>query len=145
MQNINVSKNIEASNKFDAPVSRLVRDVLEDTFNMVMNIGANVGTLVGDVMGDVESIVGRFINVGKGYFFRNGLGIKIPFAVNGLPPEMLVDDVPAWQALITETAVTCAKCSGGIVSGYKAYISTADSKGDRMFLCGECLDRLGKN
>ena len=142
MQNVSVSKT---TNTFDAPAGKLVRVVLEDTFNMVMNIGANVENLVGDVVENAETIAGRVMDAGRKILTTYEQDAVEQTETVELTREKLIEDVPAWQDVKAGKPTACARCEKDINRGDYAHMGVSDYTGDRLFLCCQCFNQPGEN
>lgn len=119
----------EAAKKNRVTVSQLIRNVLEDTFDLVDNVvgeAVNLGqTVKRDAMRIAESAKGR----GKR---PAGPGDADPLA-----------DVEAWQEVRVNREVVCAQCARVIDRGEHAFFGIgSDPAAPKVWLCSACEQRL---
>ncbi len=149
--NLRIGKDLEEkikaeAERIDMPVSNLVRNILEDTFELVEGLGVNVQSLVGDVVENAENIAGNIKTAVKDIVGNEGEESDAPEEAEESAPEIdPIDDVPAWQDVTAGKAAICAACEAEINRGDKAHMGVSDSNGARLFLCGQCMDSVGIN
>jgi|GEM_PF-2264626 len=148
--NLRIGKDLDEKIKGEAerinmPVSNLVRNILENAFDLVDGIGTNVGNLVGDVVENAENIADNFRTAVKGYVSTDEQDAEAPTGADEPTQEALIDDVPVWQEVTVGKTATCAACDETINRGDKAHMGVSDSTGDRILLCGKCIESIGKN
>ena len=109
-------------------VSQLIRHVLEDTFDLVDDVVATTRNL-GEV---VKRDALRIAESAKG---QRPLSAREP----GLKYEArseLLDTVDAWQDVIANREVVCAKCGNAIARGERALLGLGGDEGrDKLWLC----------
>jgi hypothetical protein len=118
----------EAARQKRVTVSQLIRNVLEDTFNLVDDVvGASVSlgqTVRRDAMRIAESAKGR---------------VKRPPA--GEPDPLA--HIEAWQQVLVNTEVVCAQCARIVKKGEQgAFGIGPDPSSPKVWLCSSCAARL---
>ena len=112
-------------------VSQLIRHVLEDTFDLVDDVVATTRNL-GEV---VKRDALRIAESAKG---QRPLSAREP-AVKYEPRSdsaALLDSVDAWQDVIANREVVCAKCGNVIARGERALLGLGGDEGrDKLWLC----------
>lgn len=143
-----VPESLESALKQEAtrrrlPVSQLVRNILEDTLD-----------IVGDVVDGVDAIVQDSIalgrNVGQGVarmrspVIPRAPAAAQPAAVEVAPPREDLSDVFAWNQVVLNRAANCSCCGTALLAGQAAFVGMRDdpSKG-RAWSCPDCVERLG--
>ncbi len=107
-------------------VSQLVRNVLEDAFNLVEGVVGNTARLTENVSRDARRIA------------ESARGRKSPPA----PPAAFAS-VYAWQEVVVQRAGVCAKCGRTLARGERAAVGLSDdAEAPRLWLCGNCLATL---
>jgi ribbon-helix-helix CopG family protein len=112
----------EAARQKRVSVSQLVRDVLDDTFNLVDDVVSGTRELSERVRRDARRIADS--------------------ARGRRPASDLVDTVDAWQELVVNREVACARCGRLLARGAKALGSVDISGGARVWLCLACAQQL---
>ncbi len=118
----------EAAKKNRVTVSQLIRNVLEDTFDLVDNVvgeAVNLGhTVKRDALRIAESAKGRS---------------KRPAPADGDP----LADIEAWQEVRVNRDVVCAQCARVIPRGERAFFGVgSDPNAPKIWLCNVCEERL---
>ena len=104
------------------PVSTLVRDVLEGALDMVEHI--------------VEDSV-EIARRSRGEPPREAPSKAVRRRKN-------LDTVYGWQELILNRAADCTRCASALRAGDPAYRGLRDRTGPPVFLCIDCVGRLGR-
>jgi len=145
-----VARDLESTLKREArrrrlTVSHLIRNILEDTFQ-----------LVDDVVDSVDDIVADSVALARrvGHDARRMAG-AVREAVSdaadepeplGEAPPVATDDlshVYAWNAVIANRAAACARCDAPIASGSAAFVGLSDEPSRaRAWLCPACREAL---
>jgi hypothetical protein len=112
----------EAARQKRVSVSQLIRDVLVDTFTLVDGVVAGTRELGEQVRRDAR----RIAESARG---RRGGGDET-FA-----------DVDAWQELLVNREVACARCQRSLARGERAFGSVGGGTA-RQWLCAVCAERL---
>ena len=119
----------EAAKQKRVTVSQLIRNVLEDTFDLVDNVvgeAVNLGqTVKRDAMRIAESAKGR----GK----------------RATPPADAdpLAQIEAWQPVRVNREVVCAQCARVIARGEHAFFGIgSDPSAPKVWLCAVCEERL---
>ncbi len=137
----------DAARRLRVPVSNLVRNVLEDVFDVVEAVTENVGGFVEDVVEEAQDLGRRW--EGR---FRERTAEARARRVHDEPapkpptPEPTAraefPDVAAWQPLVMNTAQDCAACGRSLRRGDNAYLAVGGARPGPTFLCETCLDGL---
>jgi len=149
----------DAARRLRVPVSNLVRNVLEDVFDVVEAVTENVGGFVEDVVEEAQDLgrrwEGRFrertaeARARRFHHERSERGEREPGHTP--PPEPPAPesarsdfpDVAAWQPLVMNTVQDCAGCGRTLRRGDDAYLAVGGARPGPTFLCETCLDGLG--
>ena len=153
-----VNEELDAALKAEAarrrlPVSQLIRNVLEDTVELVGNVVDNVDTIAHETVGLGRQVGADARRLARGTRRRRRRGSRREaLAAPGEAPEDVKDSnaakadpiifVYAWQAVVANAAQTCARCGEAIGAGDAAYIGLTDEPGPRLWLCEDDRDRL---
>ena len=140
----------EAAEQKRMTVSHLIRNVLEDTFNLVDGgavtledgnhlvdgIVADSSALVEHVTRDAKRLAAtaRGENVGKPL---------TPARQGGELASDLLDSVDAWQDVIVNKPGQCIECGKALARGERAFRGlTTLAEVPSVWLCGDCIGRL---
>ncbi len=120
-------------------VSQIIRNILEDTFDLVDGVVANVDQIVSDSV-ELAQQVGRDARR-IGDTARRARSLcrdPLPTA------EKQLASVQAWNEVVLNRAVPCSKCGAELARGRHAYLGLSDDPGQpRAWLCGEAVEELG--
>jgi hypothetical protein len=112
-------------------VSQLIRHVLEDTFDLVDDVVATTRNL-GEV---VKRDALRIAESAKGQRPLSARESEMKYDARPSAVELL-DTVDAWQDVIANREVTCAKCGKSIARGERALLGLGGDEGrDKLWLC----------
>jgi predicted DNA-binding protein len=104
-------------------VSQLIRHVLEDTFDLVDDVVATTRSL-GEV---VKRDARRIAESAKGQRAAAALVRE---------PDARLDTVDAWQEVIANREVECARCGKAIIRGEHVLLGLGGDEGrDKLWLC----------
>jgi hypothetical protein len=161
-----VPQNLESTLKDEArrrrlSVSHLIRNVLEDTFNLVDNVVTEVDRVVTDSVEMAQTFkrdAARLAATARGETSHRQTPSSIP------PNEVVVsaeaveepeeeapeadDDHPlkhvyGFQELVLNRQAECAKCACVIARGTRAYLGMNDQPDmPRVWVCPDCLETL---
>jgi hypothetical protein len=172
-----VPQNLESTLKDEArrrrlSVSHLIRNVLEDTFNLVDNVVTEVDRVVADSVGMAQTLkrdAQRLAATARGQTAHraasDGGKVEAPTdapadAAEGasaapeaseeavpppdesLPRRAALANVYGFQELVLNRAAECASCSVAIARGTHAFLGMTDTPGPRLWVCQDCVDRL---
>jgi hypothetical protein len=164
-----VPQNLESTLKDEArrrrlSVSHLIRNVLEDTFNLVDNVVTEVDRVVADSVGMAQTLkrdAQRLAATARGQTaHRESTGespspapIEPPpapaepsdkpaEAASPAPEKAALTRVYGFQELVLNRAATCASCEVDIARGARAFLGMTDAPGPRLWVCQDCVDRL---
>ena len=139
-----VPRDLEATLKSEAQrqrvsVSHLIRNVLEDAFDLVDGVVADVEQLVGDSV-----TLAR--NVGE-----NARRLADPSRARPGSPELESSeegkpaDVYAWNEVVLHRPALCSRCGDEIARGERGYVGLCEEpRGPRPWLCSSCVETLGE-
>jgi hypothetical protein len=110
-------------------VSGLIRNLLEDAFQLVDGVVSDVDRIVADSVSLARNVGARARRLGRG-----GPGARVRGAA--LAP------VYAWSEAVPRRRAACAGCGAALERGRRAWVGLSDAPGPRAWLCGTCLRRL---
>ncbi len=125
----------DAARQRRTTVSQMIRNILEDTFDLVDGVVANVDQIVTDSV-ELAHRVGR---LGQDTLRDLGAPCRDP-----LPDaEERVSHVQAWNEVVLNQTVACTKCGAELPRGSKACtgLSDRDDK-PRAWLCLKAVESL---
>lgn len=166
-----VPRDLESTLKHEArrrrlTVSHLIRNILEDTFQLVDDVVANVDDIVNDsvelarrVQRDARRVAGAVRGAAGQQEDRRtrsdpsdapdiepatgGGGVEAAPAP-GRHGDPLAH-VYAWNGVVTNRAERCTRCSAGIARGGEAWVGLSDDpRGPRAWLCPACRVELAR-
>lgn len=126
-------------------VSHLVRNLLEDAFELVDGVVANVDALVDDsvelvrrVGSDAQRVAGAV---------RASARAAAEAATEAAPEA--ADDLAhvwAWNRVVLNRATDCSRCRRALARGSEAYAGLSDDAArPRAWLCRGCIDALAES
>jgi hypothetical protein len=123
-------------------VSQMIRNILEDSFDLVDGVVANVDQLVTDSV-ELAQKVGRDARkIGQ-------MGQEIVRDIAAPCREPLPDaeerlaNVQAWNEVILNKPIACTKCGAELPRGRKAFTGIGDSpEGAHAWLCSRSVELL---
>ena len=116
----------DAAKKNRVTVSQLIRNVLEDTFDLVDNVVGEAVQLGNNVKRDAL----RIADSAKGRGRRNA-------AVDPM------EGIDAWQQVLLNKDVVCAQCARVVPRGEQAAFGIGDAPmASRVWLCASCAAKL---
>jgi hypothetical protein len=155
-----VARDLESTLKREArrrrlTVSHLIRNILEDTFDLVDDVVDSVDEIVSDSV-ELARRVGRDARRVAGAV-RNAVGTE-PLAareddsdddawpVAPAAPEPAPDPVEhvyAWNGVVANRPATCVRCGAAIERGAEAFVGLSDDASrPRTWLCPRCREAL---
>jgi len=140
-------------------VSNLVRNVLEDVFDVVESVTGNVGDLVDDIVGEVQPhrrdrIRRRTRRAREDRRQRSAAAQEFedrPEEDDPEEPEVAstrdepelerkeFPDVIAWQPLILNGEQSCSDCERTMSRGDRSFIGMVSSGLSGVYLCSRCM------
>jgi len=144
-----VPRNLESTLKREAQrrrltVSHLIRNILEDTFQLVDDVVANVDGIVSDSV-ELARRVGRDAR-------RVADAVRDAVGESDAPdtqPRSLtaaadpLAHVLAWNAVVLNRAADCSRCGVRIARRESGFVGLSDDPGaPRTFLCAACREQL---
>ena len=141
-----VPEKLEATLKEEAQrrrttVSQIIRNILEDTFDLVDGVVANVDQIVSDSV-ELAQQVGRDARRIGEAARRERAPCRDP-----LPSaEEQLSQVQAWNEVVLNQAVPCSKCGAELAPGRRVYMGLSDDPGARRaWLCARAIETLGND
>jgi hypothetical protein len=131
-----VPRDLETTLKSEArrrrvTVSHLIRNVLEDTFDLVDGVVADVDQLV-------SHSVKLARNVGE-----NARKLAAPGRPRPEADESDLADVFAWNEVVLHRTTHCSSCGSEIARGERGYVGLSDApRQQRAWLCAACIGNL---
>lgn len=129
-----VPRELEATLKEEArrrrlSLSHLIRNALEDTFQLVDGVVADVDQLVNDSVHLARNVQ------------RNARRLASPSREPA--PDDDLAHVYAWNEVVLQRPGECSKCGTGIARGERGFAGLSDEPGaPRAWLCADCIDAL---
>jgi len=106
-------------------VSQLIRNVLEDTFNLVENAVTEAAALGHSVKRDAKRVAASAQGLRRG------------------ADSASFDGVYAWQEVVLNRDLTCARCQRLLIRGERAFAGMEIAGGQpRFWLCPSCAAAL---
>jgi hypothetical protein len=140
-----------AAEELRVPVSNLVRNVLEDVFDVVEKVTGNVGDLIDDLGDGGYGRVRRNRARHLARRFRREFGVaraeddeeeerEVRAAPEPpKPPRQEFPDVVGWQPLILNGPQPCADCAREVAKGERAFVGLSASGLSGRWLCPSCM------
>lgn len=126
----------EAAEQKRMTVSHLIRNVLEDTFNLVDGIVANSSALVEHVTRDAQRIAAS----ARG---DNQPAALTPAQQGGALAGQLLEQVDAWQDVIVNKPSQCIECGADLKRGDRAFRGLTNvAEMPAVWLCQGCINNL---
>jgi hypothetical protein len=130
------------------PVSNLVRNVLEEAFDVMEAVGENVGEWLDEALGEAERTRERIRHQrrrGRRHGRRSDSGDRAaePPGSGAAPvgaPRAEFPEVIGWQPLIVNQPQSCADCEEPIERGERAFAGVTAAGFGGVFLCRDCMD-----
>lgn len=155
-----VPEDLESTLKREArrrrlTVSHLIRNILEDTFQLVDDVVANVDEIVTDSV-ELAKRVGRDAKR-VADAVREAVAEAPPGKEAAAPAEAApaaetepasdhyapLAHVYAWNRVVLNRAATCARCATDLARGSEGYVGLSDeANGPRVWLCSGCGESL---
>ena len=127
-------------------MSHLIRNVLEDAFQLVDDVVANVDEIVTDSV-ELARRVGRDARrvadaVREAVVEPETAGVETAADATPDDPSPLAS-VYAWNRVVANRAATCARCATELGRGSDAFVGLSDeTDGPRLWLCAACGESL---
>ncbi|MGD8860384.1 MAG: hypothetical protein PVI30_10250 [Myxococcales bacterium] len=147
-----VPRDLQSTLKHEAArrrlsVSHLIRNVLEDTFDLVDNVVTEVDHIVSDSVGLAEQVTRDARKVA-----RSAAGVRErprraePEAAGAAEPVEQDDPlahVLAWNRVVLNRPAECARCGAALGKGSEAHLGLSQDPGaPPAWLCQGCLAEL---
>lgn len=159
-----VARDLETRLKHEArrrrlSVSQLVRNVLEDTLDLVDGVLTNVDDIVADSVGLADRVrrdAARVVQTARGrQKQRRRESAPDRREANEAPGpdagshaaadevDRFLDAVVAWNPVVLNRTTSCTRCHGAMQRGEDAYVGVGESA-DRIaaWLCPDCIEAL---
>lgn len=165
-----VPQNLESTLKDEArkrrlSVSHLIRNVLEDTFNLVDNVVTEVDRVVADSVGMAQALKrdaqrlaatarGQTAHressastaeakVGQTTAAHSASAADVALETSDSPSASAsLASVYGFQKLVLNRPAHCASCGVDIARGMDAYLGMTDVPGPRLWVCQDCVEAL---
>ncbi len=124
------------------PVSNLVRNVLEEAFDVVETVTDNVGDLIGDVVEEADRARTRVRHRrhhGRRRRHRGRRDHEPSERPRSGAPRAEFPDVLGWQPLILNQQKACADCEETQERGERAFVGMTAGGVSGTYLCGDCM------
>ncbi len=123
-------------------VSQMIRNVLEDTFDLVDGVVANVDQIVTDSV-ELAHRVSRDARK-MGQLGQDALeDLKTPCLDPVSGTEDRISHVQAWNEVVLNQSVQCTKCGARLARGCRAYTGLSDDPDkSRAWLCARAVASL---
>jgi len=123
-------------------VSQMIRNVLEDTFDLVDGVVANVDQIVTDSV-ELAQQVGRDARK-LGQLGQDALRDLTAPCREPLPDaEQRLSRVQAWNEVVLNQSIPCTKCGAELPRGERAYTDLSDHPDEpRAWLCARAVESL---
>lgn len=141
-----VARDLESTLKREAErrrltVSHLIRNILEDTFQLVDDVVANVDEIVSDSV-ELARRVGR-----DARRVADAVREAVTEEPAVEPPELRapasLEHVDAWNPVVMNRAATCSGCGAALARGAHAFVGLSDDAvAPRTWLCSSCREAL---
>jgi len=113
-------------------VSQFIRNLLEDTLDLVDGVLTGVDDIVADSRDFADQVRREAVEVA-----RTVQGVPPPSAVE----EASLDGVEAWNPVVLNRPASCGACHARIEKGSEAYMGLRPGL-PSAWLCSRCLGRL---
>ena len=125
-------------------VSQMIRNVLEDTFDLVDGVVANVDQIVSDSVELAQQVTRDSRRVAERVRAATS---RTPRCDDPLPEaEAKLDRIDAWNEVVLNRPVACTKCGVELPRGLRACAGLgAEGGGPRAWLCQRAVDQLGED
>lgn len=141
-----VARDLESTLKREAErrrltVSHLIRNILEDTFQLVDDVVANVDEIVTDSV-ELARRVGRDARRMAGAV-RDAVAESAEPAQAPDPVSPSLAHVYAWNPVVMNRVATCSGCGSALERGAHAFVGLSDEvDAPRTWLCASCREAL---
>ena len=131
-----VPRDLESTLKSEArrrrvTVSHLIRNVLEDAFD-----------LVDGVVADVDQLVSQSVNLARNVG-ENARKLAAPGRPRPEDEASGPADVYAWSEVVMHRTTRCSGCGAEIARGERGYVGLSDlPRQPREWLCSACIGKL---
>jgi len=141
-----VPRHVEETLKREArrrrvTVSQLIRNLVEDAFQLVDGVVADVDQIVADSVSLARSVGATARRIAR----RGAPPAAKPSAPAAQPSARGADlsHVYAWSEVVLHRPARCAACGSGIPRGERGFTGLSDEPGaPRVWLCAPCIERL---
>ncbi|MDD9939023.1 MAG: hypothetical protein OXT09_35875 [Myxococcales bacterium] len=130
-------------------VSHLIRNVLEDTVQLVDNVVTEVDNLVSDSVGLAQQVTRDASNIAASAAALCDPLAKEDERPGGTaspepePEPDALEHVYAWNPVVLNRAAACARCAAELAKGQRGNLGlTQDPSAAPTWLCDGCVDSL---
>ncbi len=141
-----VPESLESALKDEAKkrrlsVSHLIRNVLEDTFELVDGVVAEVGNIVQDSVGLAERVRSDASRIAS--HARSNASASVRPAKPAAKSLKSLDHILAWNKVVMNRDGECARCGRAMHKGSEAQLGVSQTPSDApTWLCSRCLADL---
>ncbi len=129
----------EAAEQQRVSVSHLIRNMLEDTFQLVDNIVADSANLVEHVTRDARQLAQSAKNLTK----SDRVDKLKPAKEGGKEAQARLAAVDAWQEVVLNRESFCVNCGTALPKGKQAFAGlTSAGNTDPVWLCKNCVQSI---
>jgi hypothetical protein len=122
-------------------VSQMIRNVLEDTFELVDGVVANVDQIVSDSVELAQQVTRDGRRAAERMLDATSAAPQCGEILPEADAEL--ESVDAWNEVILNRPVVCTRCGVEIPGGFRAYAGIAtEGGGPRAWLCVRAVDAL---
>jgi hypothetical protein len=147
----------EEARKRRLSVSHLIRNILEDSLQLVDNVVGEVDNIVNDSIGlanqvrrDAQKIAstargrrGAEPEVGPESQATPAVVTPPPAPVESTPQVDALAHIYAWNPVVLNRAEACSKCAAPLAKGTEGFVGLSDDPAKpRAWMCADCADEL---
>jgi len=145
----------EEARKRRLSVSHLIRNILEDSFQLVDNVVLEVDNIVNDSVGLASQLRRDAQNIAASARGRRGTAETSEpaagpppaeastAAAETAPPQDTLQHIYAWNPVVLNRAERCSKCAAPMEKGTEAFVGLSDDPTQpRAWMCADCADQL---
>src|SRR5262245_54881627 len=156
----------EEAKKRRLTVSHLIRNMLEDTLDIVDTVATGLDDIARSSAGLAEQVArdaGKIASVARESFKRpydvpgaqgnrdsgsapaSDTGKAPPGASTGASPKPVLDSVLAWNPVVVNKSTQCASCDRELDRGSNAFLGIqVDPTAPPAWLCAPCMEQIQK-
>lgn len=154
----------EEARKRRLSVSHLIRNILEDSFQLVDNVVVEVDNIVNDSVGlanqirrDAQKLASNARGLRGGVEAtgtqadtsavpvapREAAPREVAVVPKAAPEQDALAHVYAWNPVVLNRSERCSKCAASLVKGTEGFVGLSDDPTKpRAWICPDCADKL---